>query len=277
MNTPLDMTAFIAAKSDQLNADDLMGGPRTITITRVAANEGNAEQPVRVFFEGDDNKPFLPCKSMRRVMVAVWGADAQQYVGRSMTVYRDPEVTWGGMKVGGIRISHMTHIDGEQVMSLMASKKARKPYTVKPLKIEQPAADNSKALEIGGKVLDAVKRAPDADTLDAFMQSKQRTLATLDRDAPDLAAEIRKAADDRRASFGADDDGYDDETGELFPAADAPHPAVAEIERAYADATDADGLTTAGAELQKHRAFLPDEEVKRLDETAAAKIKELGA
>jgi hypothetical protein len=31
-----------------------------------------------------------------------------------MTLYCDPEVQFGGMKVGGIRISHMSDIDGEE-------------------------------------------------------------------------------------------------------------------------------------------------------------------
>jgi hypothetical protein len=140
----MDMSTTIAPKSDQLNADDLISGPRTITVTRVTANPGGngADQPVNVYFEGDGNKPFRPCKSMRRVMVTIWGKDAAQYVGRSMTIYRDPEVTWGGMKVGGIRISHMSHLDKPEVMALTATQKQRKPYRVDPLKAE-PAQGNA--------------------------------------------------------------------------------------------------------------------------------------
>jgi hypothetical protein len=133
-----DMTATITPKSDQMNADDLIAGPRTITVTRVTVNPG-AEQPVDVFFEGDGGKPFRPGKSMRRVLVAVWGPDPSAYAGRSMTLYRDPEVTWAGMAVGGIRISHMSHMDGPVVLALTATKKARKPFRVEPLVVEKPA------------------------------------------------------------------------------------------------------------------------------------------
>lgn len=128
----MDISKTIAPKSDQINSDDLLSGPRTIRITRVTGNE-DPQQPVNVFFEGDDGKPFRPCKSMRRVMVNCWGPDAHQYVGRAMTLYRDPSVTFGGMQVGGIRISHMSHISGEQKMALTASKAKRAIYTVKPL------------------------------------------------------------------------------------------------------------------------------------------------
>lgn len=129
----VDMTQFVIPKSDQLNADDLIGGPRTITVTAVKANEGSAEQPVSIFFDGDNGKPYKPCKSMRRVMVHVWGADAKNYIGRSMTLYCDPNVQFGGMKVGGIRISHMSHMEKAQTMALTATKSKRAPFTVQPL------------------------------------------------------------------------------------------------------------------------------------------------
>ncbi len=140
----MDMSAFVAPKSDQLNADDLIAGPRTITITRVTGT-GNGEQPVAVFFEGDDGKPLKPCKSMRRVMIAAWGADASQYAGRSMTLYRDPKVKFGGMEVGGIRISAMSHIEREMVMALTVTKAKREPYKVKVL--AQPKREAPKPAE----------------------------------------------------------------------------------------------------------------------------------
>lgn len=133
----MDMSKTIAPKSDQFNADDLISGPRTVTITRVSGND-NADQPVNVFFDGDGGKPYRPCKQMRRVMVAIWGADAAQYVGRSMTLYRDPEVQFGGMKVGGIRISHMSGIDKAQTMALTVTRAVRKPFTVQPI-ADKPA------------------------------------------------------------------------------------------------------------------------------------------
>lgn len=133
MNGIVDMASTIIPKSDQLNADDLIAGPRTITVTGIRGND-SAEQPVSIAFEGDGGKPYKPCKSMRRVMVYVWGPDARAYVGRSMTLYTDPAVQFGGMKVGGIRISHMSHIEAPQTMALTATRAKRAPFTVQPLK-----------------------------------------------------------------------------------------------------------------------------------------------
>jgi hypothetical protein len=127
-----DMAQTIVPKSDQLNADDLIAGPRTITVTGVSIKAGG-EQPISIHYEGDEGKPYKACKSMCRVMVTAWGADSKKYVGRSMTLYRDPTVKWGGMEVGGIRISHMSDIDSKITMALTMTRASKKPYTVRPL------------------------------------------------------------------------------------------------------------------------------------------------
>jgi hypothetical protein len=127
----MDITATLAPKSDQLNSDDLIAGPRTITVTKVSA--GSVEQPVAIAFEGDNNKPWYPCKSMRRVLVAAWGADSSQYLGRRITLFRDPSVTYGSIQVGGIRVSHLSHLDGPLSIALTVTRKKRTPYRVQPL------------------------------------------------------------------------------------------------------------------------------------------------
>ena len=127
-----DMGSVIVPKSDQLNADDLIAGPMTVKITGVVIRAGQ-EQPISVSFDGDNGKPYKPCKSMCRVMVTAWGADSKKYAGRSMTLYRDTSVKWGGMEVGGIRISHMSDIDSAITMALTMTRGNKKPFTVRPL------------------------------------------------------------------------------------------------------------------------------------------------
>lgn len=144
-----DMSGAIVPKSDQMNADDLIAGPRTITITDVKIKQGGGEQPVSIYFAGDNGKPYKACKSMCRVMVQLWGPDAKAYVGRSMTLYRDTDVTWGGLKVGGIRISHMSDIPSDATLVLTTSKTSRKPFTVKPL-TKEPDATTDPAIKDAG-------------------------------------------------------------------------------------------------------------------------------
>lgn len=157
-----DMASTIIAKSDQLNADDLLSGPITVKIreTKVA---GSGEQPVSIFYEGENNKAWKPCKSMCRVMVAFWGPDSKKYIGKSITLFRDPDVTWAGMKVAGIRISHMSDIDGEKIISLTKSQGNKKPWMVKPLILtipltpEEIADMKNTGEESAAKGMDALK------------------------------------------------------------------------------------------------------------------------
>ena len=136
----IDMAQTIIPKSSQLNADDLIGRTMTVKVTNVARST-TPEQPILINFEGDNGKPFMPGKSMRRVLAQLWGMDGAAYVGRRMTLYRDDTVIFGGVPVGGIRISHMSHIKGTMTMALTASKSQRKPFVVQPLGDEAPILD----------------------------------------------------------------------------------------------------------------------------------------
>ena len=128
--TPDIIAASIAAKSDQLNADDLLGGPITVRVT--AAKTGSAEQPVNIGLS-DRKVPWRPCKTDRRVLVAMWGPNAKDWIGRWLTLARDADVVFGGEKVGGVRVTHMSHINGRQTVMLTASKGKKKSRTIEPL------------------------------------------------------------------------------------------------------------------------------------------------
>jgi hypothetical protein len=93
----------IQPKSDQLNADDLIGGSKTIKISQIKVYDREV-QPVEISYEGDEGKPYKPSLGMRRVLVQLWGEDEQVYIGRSLTLYRNDSVKFGGHEVGGIRI-----------------------------------------------------------------------------------------------------------------------------------------------------------------------------
>lgn len=134
-----DLRMTIVPKSDQINADSLIGGSITIKVTKVSLCP-EADQPIAINYDGDNGRPFKPCKSMRRVLVNVWGPDGNAYTGRSMTLYRDDKVQFGGLAVGGIRISHMSNIKAPVTMALTATRANRKPFTVKPL-IEDGTAE----------------------------------------------------------------------------------------------------------------------------------------
>lgn len=127
----MDITKTIEPRSDQANADDFLAGPLTFTIEKVT--RGSEEQPVELHLIEFPGRPFRPGKSMRRVLVAAWGPDASTYTGRRLTLYCDPSIRFGGQEVGGIRISHLSHIEKPLTVSLTVTRGRRSPFIVKPL------------------------------------------------------------------------------------------------------------------------------------------------
>lgn len=193
-----DMSSVIVPKSDQINAEDFLAGPRTFTIEGVAISPGT-EQPVSIKLIGED-RVWRPCKSMSRVLVAAWGPDASAYRGRSVTLYRDPKVKWGGMEVGGIRISHMTNLERDMALNLTATKGKRAPHLVKMLetpKQEDAAAEWSKGF------IESVNKVPVIDALESMLLRGEKHLASLEKKRPELHAECMHAVSLKRESFGA--------------------------------------------------------------------------
>ena len=143
--TTFDISDTLTPNSDQLDACDLLSGPRTFTIEKVS--KGNAEQPVQIHL-ADFPRPWRPGKSMRRVLVACWGADASAYVGRSVRLYCDPEVRFGGQAVGGTRIEALSHIDKPKQVPLLVTRGKSAIFVVQPLKeaAQEPAKPATKAL-----------------------------------------------------------------------------------------------------------------------------------
>lgn len=133
----IDLSNTITPKSDQLNADDLIGGAKTIKITNVKKIDSET-QPVSIYFEGDNNKPYKPSKGMRRVLVQLWGDDGSQFIGKGLTLFRDEDVTYGGSEVGGIRISHASGITKPTRVIVTISKNKRRPITILPLVDKKP-------------------------------------------------------------------------------------------------------------------------------------------
>ena len=132
MNNVENLRDTIAPKSDQLNADDLFATTKIIKVTAVKRGS-SADQPVSIEYEGMTGNPFKPCKSMRRVLIAAWGENGHGWVGRSMNLFCDPEVKFGGVKIGGIRISHLSDIDKDLKVLISTARGKRSEYGISKL------------------------------------------------------------------------------------------------------------------------------------------------
>jgi hypothetical protein len=160
-----DLSSTVVAKSDQLNADELID-PITITVTRVDKVTAK-DQPVHIHAAGI--QPYKPCLTMRRILIAAWGKYKDEWVGRSMVLYCDPEVMWAGKEQGGVRVSHVSHIT-EPVSRMLAVTRGRKKlFTLLPLVIE--AVDYSEEIAKYKATADGDEKQKLWDTLNEGQQN----------------------------------------------------------------------------------------------------------
>ena len=155
----MDISPTITANSQQINADDVTV-PRTVTITNVEA--GTTEQPVFIHVAEFPGRTYRPGKSMRRVLVHAWGPEASNYIGRRLTLYNDPTIRFGKDVTGGVRISHMSDIDGKLTIPLTVTRGKRAPFTVQPLPdAPTPTVDPGKVVD----AIAAIHKAPNITEL----------------------------------------------------------------------------------------------------------------
>jgi hypothetical protein len=167
----VDIGSTLAAKSDQLDAIELIH-PRTIRVRAVTA--GSKEQPINVWFDGDDDRPFRPSKTVRRLLCAAWGTNGADWVGRSMTIYNDPTVRYGGIEVGGVRVSHVSHISAPIKAMLPVTRGKFKEHVILPLKAEvrsvkpaeRPPLDLAPPTESDAVLADLIRRMNEAADMD---------------------------------------------------------------------------------------------------------------
>lgn len=130
------MRIEIKKKTDQLNFEDFLHGvTRDVTIAEV--RPGTAEQQYDIRIEGD-KRAWRPPVTVLKLLVEAWGDDATLWVGRRARLYGDPSITFGPDRLGGIRVSHVSHIDKPVTANLSKTRGKRQMHTVQPLK-DEPA------------------------------------------------------------------------------------------------------------------------------------------
>lgn len=204
--TTIDITQAIAPRSDQLNADSLITGPRTIRIRDVKVTPG--EQPVSIFFDGDDGKPWKPSKTAMRCLASVWGGNAARWIGMSLTIYNDESVTWGGAAVGGIRVSHMEGLSNPRTLQLTKTRGKKVPVLIQPLEVKRDgskadkyrerlyavAEDSEKSVEEAWAKVPAEIRAEFGDDLLAQLVAIETATKEHRENDPDAAADALNAS-----------------------------------------------------------------------------------
>lgn len=154
----VDISDTLAPNSDQLDAIDLRGNPpRIFTITKVDVRP-SSDQPVSLHL-AEFPRVWRPGKSMRRVLAFCWGNDSSVWIGRSVELYCDDKVSFGGEAIGGTRVSRLSHIDGPKSVPLIVSRGKSGVFKVKPLPAGPPLITDDQAAQIADDITNAADRA----------------------------------------------------------------------------------------------------------------------
>ena len=118
-----ELIACAQAKSDQVDADDLIGGI-TLDVTIKAVQRGPSnEQPLQLVLE-ETEKFYRPSKTYRRALIGCFSDEPANWIGKRLRLVRNPETMFGGVKVGGIEVSHAS-IEAPVVL-MLAAKRGKK-------------------------------------------------------------------------------------------------------------------------------------------------------
>lgn len=173
------------AKSDQLNAEDLVAGPRTIRISGGVEKEGR----IRLNYDGDQGRPWVLSKTALRILAACWGDDPGKWIGLSCTVFCDDTVVYGGKEVGGIRVSHAEGIGAPRSLMLTVTRGKKKEHVIQPLVVQR----QSKADAWRERLL-AVTQNPDMTVEEAWAKVPAGIKKELGNGLYDQLIELEKAA-----------------------------------------------------------------------------------
>lgn len=92
------------ARSDQINSDDLINTHVDVTIKAVQRGP-TKEQALQIALE-ETEKFYRPSKTFRRALIGCFGDEPSKWIGQRIRLIRNPDTTFGGVKVGGIEVSH---------------------------------------------------------------------------------------------------------------------------------------------------------------------------
>lgn len=170
-------------RSDQWNADDFIGGPRTFTIAGVKV--GTAEQKYDIELVEGEGRVWRPPLTILRVLIAAWGDEAATWRGRRVTLFRDPDVRFGSEAVGGIRVSHMSDLPGGKrfAAKVTTSRAHRATYTVEPIP-DEPAAPSAPTVDLSAiddldKLRDMWESAPHDPSGDPMRKAVEARVAEI--------------------------------------------------------------------------------------------------
>lgn len=132
----MNIREFVKIKSDRLNYEDFIMGPQDFTIARLGKKIDQGNPRLLMFFEGREETPYWASKGMLKCLSNVdgWGeSEFSEWVGRKVRLFGEPTVVYAGKEMGGIQISHISHIEKEFTTKITLRRGLRVDFTIYPL------------------------------------------------------------------------------------------------------------------------------------------------
>lgn len=149
-----DIAKAIEPRSDQQNAVDYLSGPRVFTVAGTSDfRDDKGRAKVNVHLVEAPDRPFKPSATNLRLIVIGWGQDDTAWVGRRIKLDLDPEVRFGGEKVGGIRVTALSDLEQPYTVKLPTTRGKKAEFRVE--KLDVPPAREMATEE---KVAEVVER-----------------------------------------------------------------------------------------------------------------------
>lgn len=126
------MKITVETRSDQWNAQDFLGGPKTFTVEAVKPGTG-PNGLYDVVLQGE-TRLWRPAKTVIDVMNALWGDEDTDWMGKRVALYNEESVSFGKDQVGGIRVCGASGITEPKKFRVREKKMGSpKIYTIQPL------------------------------------------------------------------------------------------------------------------------------------------------
>ena len=126
--------------SEYITSELFADGADTFTITGVTEVELEGKRRHAVQLAETEGKAWIPAFTIVKALSEIWSRSISRWVGQRVTLYRDPNVTVGKQKVGGIRVSHITGISKPETVTVKGAMNRPVSYTFEPLQDAPPPA-----------------------------------------------------------------------------------------------------------------------------------------
>ena len=133
-----------------------------VTIKAVQRGPSN-EQPLQLVLE-ETEKFYRPSKTYRRALIGCFGDEPSNWIGKRLRLVRNPDTMFGGVKVGGVEVSHAS-IEAPMVFMLQAKRGKKSAVSIDVIPAPQkptpmPEKVKAAAAAVSGKRKPAAPAEP---------------------------------------------------------------------------------------------------------------------